>query len=299
MGHSAWEIVCLVCTVLQGVAAGLYLAKEWFQWRADRKGSKMIQFNPRHPLVLAVLIGGALLTGVIGLWLVFHPPITAAVSSPGGIVATPHPQTTPRDLAKPTIPSPPTIVTSAPKVPRPKPIGRVKLPAPNPGSPAPQPTPIQPQITVNADNNSGNVAGVNNGQMSTTNNYGVQRPPPSITWGQFPIKPGAPDFLNGLDPGPNAENPGVGVNITVGGLFTSPAFIVQCSAPCMVATAAVEGSSSFVPYGVTGAPNTAVVMFTLPAQMLPSQHATLTLRSMNSTPITLVDVKGYISPNPK
>ncbi len=72
--HSALEVVCFTSTSLQGVAALLYIGKEYWQWHDARKDGAMNTFVIHRPFLLLALICGAFVTSGIGFWIIFHPP---------------------------------------------------------------------------------------------------------------------------------------------------------------------------------------------------------------------------------
>lgn len=82
------QIILFVFTVLQGIAAAVYIAKEYSHWRSTRTAGEVKPFVIHRPLLLLPLILGAFITAAFGFWLVFRKPVTqpavttSAVSAP-------------------------------------------------------------------------------------------------------------------------------------------------------------------------------------------------------------------------
>jgi hypothetical protein len=140
------------------MAAAVYLGKEIWQWKRAQRGGDMKHLTVRHPFWLLGLIGGCLLTAGIGFWFVFHPPSRIEVAS------------IPSSNIK-TVEMPNTI--PAIRVPKDKPISKPRstpLPDKEATGPLNEPTKSAPtapsgQPTFNIQGNSGNIAGINNGQQ--------------------------------------------------------------------------------------------------------------------------------------
>jgi hypothetical protein len=102
---------------------------------------------------------------------------------------------------------------------------------------------LSTSISVQCDQNSGNCAGVNNGQQ-ITNRYGEQEPPPVIlNVEQTRLGAGAKLILD--EPGDLVKNPGVIITFTVDRIFSIPEFDIFCDHPCKASDGAIQNGMMF------------------------------------------------------
>lgn len=102
------EFVCFICTILQGIAAAVYISSTFAPWLQRRRGGDMTPLVIKHPLLLLALFLGCVLTGCIGLWLQFrHAPSSAAGVAPAQMQPiSPSQSEKPRVLKEPRINTP-------------------------------------------------------------------------------------------------------------------------------------------------------------------------------------------------
>lgn len=124
------------------------------------------------------------------------------------------------------------------------------------------------------------------------NTYGAQQPPPHITWNTKPAKPG-PTFIEG----PTAANPGVEVQVIPDNTFVNPMFMVRCDRPCK--GTAVHLNAAYGPsiYS-TNSPNSALFSLGVTTGFIaPMTPVTLTVRSFDSNPISVITAAACIFSN--
>ena len=177
----------------------------------------MSHFIIHKPILLMGLLLGMTITGGLGFWFVFHPPVIAA--------ALPTPVTTPKPTVQVAVPS----ATSIPTRPKPK-EKRPTLTAAQGGAGNTQAV-QDGHDNQQASSGTGGVSqvmkdspgGVQVGR--DVNLYGVPNPPPQLNVIRQKNIVGRPGFP--------LETPGVEFIFRVEGEFVNPQFKVTCDRPCV------------------------------------------------------------------
>jgi len=150
---------------------------------------------------------------------------------------------------------------------------------------------------------------VQNGILNNYDNrqYGAPKPPPEII--DFSQTSAPPE--EGVAPGPSGSSgewgpvahPGVSMLFRVSAAFARPMFAVRCDHPCVASGFGVRSSpdggeytafSGAIPLYRTSDPDVAVFGLGQVDPLMPNMTVHLTVRSVDSTPITVVAVKGFV-----
>jgi hypothetical protein len=121
------EVVLFICTVLQGIAAAVYVATLLIPWLIRKREGDVSPFVVKRPFLLAGLILGSFATAAVGFWFVFRPPaqkLTIAATMPPS-----------RPVQTPIKPAEDAPIAATPKPARPT----KSKPEPAPASPAVSP----------------------------------------------------------------------------------------------------------------------------------------------------------------
>jgi hypothetical protein len=125
---------------------------------------------------------------------------------------------------------------------------------------------------------------------------GSQTMPPNILGLTVtPLNPRPNIGSMGMIEGPLGVNPGVTASFTVDGMFTTAMFSVVCDRPCAATTASVGGTSS-PQMMTTDKPNIAVVALGLTGPLIPNDKVTITVRSMDTAKISVLNVQSFVQP---
>jgi hypothetical protein len=130
----------------------------------------------------------------------------------------------------------------------------------------------------------------------TVDQHASQAPPNILGLTVAPLGPRPNIGLTGMLEGPVGVNPGVTVSFTVDAAFTTAMFSVACDRPCAATTASVVEGSSSPQMLTTNQPNVAVVALGLTGPLMPNNKVTITVRSMDTTKISVQNVQSYIQP---
>lgn len=122
-----------------------------------------------------------------------------------------------------------------------------------------------------------------------------QEPPKILGLTVAPLLPRPNLGAEGMVEGPLGVNPGVTVSFTVDANFTPAMFSVFCDRPCAATSALVEGESS-PKMMITDKPNIAVVALGLKGPLMPDTKVTITVRSRDSSKISVKDVQSFVQP---
>jgi hypothetical protein len=156
------------------------------------------------------------------------------------------------------------------------------------------PTPAPDQPVVNAPNCPGGICPIGpiNGNP-TVNNFGVRQPLPTLTWTQSQLDPNQSDIKFGGSPEPGQDKPGVLANVRVNGYFSDPAFVVQCSVPCIASAGAAVGMVETRNFGARGYADRAGILFISPSRLVAGDSVTIVFRSTDDRSVTLKTVEPY------
>lgn len=113
------ESITFCGCALQGIAAAVYLGKEFWQWVRARRRGEMKPLIVHHPVWLVGLVAGCLLTAALGFWFVFHRPSATIASSQ---VSVPSAGVEPKN--SPTVASSEAPKTAPLRPPKPKTVSR-------------------------------------------------------------------------------------------------------------------------------------------------------------------------------
>ncbi len=99
--------------------------------------------------------------------------------------------------------------------------------------------------------------------------------------------------------GKYAKNPGAIISFGLSDTFQDPKFVVSCDRPCILGEAWIGPtsiSSGQKSHPFTGAPNSIVISWDLPALITETQNVTIPVRSLDESPVSIVSVIPYIKP---
>lgn len=159
------EILYFGSAFFQVLGVAWMIFKDFFAWhKSTKKTGGAKHMTIRHPVIWVILIFGAFVTGAVGLWLVYHPPVVVAqnpqLKEPR---SNPAPQTQAPTQA-------PVIPQQQQALPR-KPAKKVPVPETIPPI---APTPAQPP-TYGPQTCVGSACSQGPGSQATFNQYGEPR----------------------------------------------------------------------------------------------------------------------------
>lgn len=187
---------------------------------------------------------------------------------------------------------------------------QISVPLSGTQSPTAPSSPVPPQSADHGIINNGS----NSGSQTVQDNrqYGEPLPPPPTHFEQSPLAP-VPQEPPSSDPAVNRNNqiadagqdllndkyPGVALTIVLDGGFYNPAFIIQCSAPCHLKLGTVRTTAtSSVQLQFLSSSDLTVqgVRFVSPQQMQSGTKIFMQLRSLDSSPISVISAGPYVQP---